>query len=81
MAFGIRLPHIEDKMKYTLIKNDGTVTTKRRMSLKEMQDFVGGYIEIVGNVICNEDGRFKKLPPNCTLPMFVGNIIIKEGSD
>ena len=68
-------------MKYTLIKYDGTVTARSRMFLEEMQEFVGGYIEIVGNVICNEEGRLKNLPLNRTLPIFVGNIIIKEGGD
>lgn len=58
-------------------------------SLKNLQNTVGGYIECVtlgvfdwGNihVICNEEGRLKELPYNCSLPPFdvdfVGDIIV-----
>lgn len=65
-------------MKYTLIRYDGTITTRRRMSLKQMQDFVGGYIEKVGDVFCNEDGRRLNLPINAFNPLFVGNIIVRR---
>lgn len=69
-------------MKYTLVKSDGTTSVKTRMTLKQMQDFVGGYIEMHGNVICNEDGRLQNLPPNAKYPIYVGNIILKEaGTD
>ena len=64
-------------MKYTLIKYDGKITTRCKMSLKQMQDFVGGYIEKVGDVFCNEDGRRLNLPINVFNPVFVGNIIVR----
>ena len=41
-----------------------------------MQDFVGGYIEKVGDIFCNEDGRRLNLPINVFNPVFVGNIIV-----
>ena len=47
------------------------------MSLKQMQGFVGGYIEKVGDVFCNENGRRLNLPVNIFNPVFVGNIIIR----
>ncbi len=64
--------------KYKLIKSDGTISFKDtgvEMSLKEMQEFVGGFIEYVGNIICNEDGLRLKLPRNKYKPRFMGNII------
>lgn len=51
--------------------------------LKALQQFVGGYIELVQlyddvAVICNEEGRIKNLPYNVTIDgiSFVGNILI-----
>lgn len=62
---------------YRLITADGNITEKQRMSLKQMQDFVGGYVEKYKNVYCNEDGLRLKLPKNQIDPRFVGNIIEK----
>ncbi len=63
---------------YTLINADGTETTKDILELEEMQSFVGGYIEQVGNIICNEDGIRLNLPRNIKYPRFLGNIIIEN---
>ena len=55
-------------------------------SLENLQNIVGGYIEQVtfGDMIilCDEDGRIKKKPYNCTIGnvSFVGTIIA-VGSD
>lgn len=67
-----------DKGNFKLITHDGKITKGKDLTLKEMQDFVGGYIENVGNVICNEDGKMLNLPINKIDPRFVGNIIIRE---
>lgn len=45
---------------------------KIEMSLEGMQEFVGGYIEMVpmgGNVmmVCNEEGKLLRLPENVSL--------------
>lgn len=61
--------------RYKLITHEGKVFYKKRMSLKSMQKFVGGYIEQVGNIICNEEGNIYKLPINLVNARFVGNII------
>lgn len=52
-------------------------------SLKALQEFVGGYIEVVqiyGDmaIICNEEGRIYNLPYNCTIcgVSFCGNILV-----
>lgn len=63
-------------MDYTLITHGGFRFFRKKLSLKEQQDFVGGYIEICGNVISNEDGRLLNLPVNKLHPAFVGNIIL-----
>lgn len=69
-------------LKYTKITFDGTVVeTDDNLTLPEMQQFVGGYIEYVGNVICNEDGRMLKLSTNKINPRFLGNIIIQNRFD
>ena len=51
-------------------------------TLKALQDNVGGYIETVTLasdlvIICNEEGRIKRLPYNCTIAGvdFVGTIL------
>ena len=62
---------------YKLITSEGKISRRKQMNLKQMQNFVGGYIEFVGNIICNEDGKLKDLPINRLYPKFVGNIIIK----
>lgn len=48
------------------------------MTLHEMQDFVGGYIELVQNIFCNEDGLRLGLPQNEKYPHLVGNVIVWE---
>lgn len=68
-------------LKYTKIGFDGVITETDDLTLKEMQEFVGGYIEYVGNVICNEDGRMLKLPRNKIDPRFLGNIVIQNRFD
>ena len=65
-------------MRYKLITADGKISYKNKMSLEEMQSFVGGYIEMFGNVICNEEGLLKHLKRNMMDCRFVGNIIVKE---
>lgn len=62
------------------------VHTSIANNLKNLQAYVGGYIETVtlstgfGNlcVICNEEGRLRGLPHNCKIGNvdFVGDIII-----
>lgn len=68
-------------LKYTKISFDGVITETDDLTLKEMQEFVGGYIEYAGNIICNEDGRMLKLPRNKIDPRFLGNIIIQNRFD
>ena len=69
-------------LKYTKITYDGTVTeTDDDLKLLDMQQFVGGYIEYVGNVICNEDGKMLELPTNKIDPRFLGNIIVQNRFD
>ena len=63
---------------YTLITADGTESQKDVLELKEMQEFVGGFIEQVGNIICNEDGIKLNLSRNVKYPNFLGNIIIEN---
>ncbi len=69
-------------LKYTKISFDGTVVeTDDNLTLSEMQQFVGGYIEYVGNIICNEDGKMLNLPTNEINPRFLGNIIVQNRFD
>ncbi len=63
---------------YTLITADGEITQKDVLDLKEIQDFIGGYFEHVGNIYCNEDGIRLNLPRNSVYPAFLGNIIIED---
>ena len=51
-------------------------------NLKNFQNFVGGYIEVVPIcedlvVVCNEEGRLMNLPANCNISGidFVGDIM------
>lgn len=72
-------------MKYKLITFDGKVSTRSKMSLEQMQKFVGGYIELV-NILgkrfyCNEDGIRLNLPNNKIVPQFVGNVIMEVRSN
>ena len=64
-------------MRYIFINQDGTILKEvmKEPSLKEMQEFVGGYIEYYQNIICNEEGLRLKLKPNVHDARFVGNII------
>ncbi len=64
--------------KYKKVTVDGTIIEVKFMNLKDMQTFVGGYIEIVGQFIVNEDGKMLNLPRNKMFPQFVGNVIIGE---
>jgi hypothetical protein len=69
-------------LKYTKITFDGTIVeTDDNLKLLEMQQFVGGYIEHVRNVICNEDGKMLELPTNKIDPRFLGNIIVQNRFD
>lgn len=63
---------------YTLITSDGTESQKDILELKEMQEFVQGDIEQVGNIICNEDAIRLNLPRNIKYPKFLGNIIVEN---
>jgi hypothetical protein len=47
------------------------------MSLRDMQDFVGGCIEYSGNFIVNDEGLLLNLPRNVVYPQFVGNVIVQ----
>ena len=75
----------KEKFTYRYILADGSESTNttKELKLKDMQDMVAGYIEVVAidekySAIVNEDGRLKDLPVNEKFPMFVGNIIIVE---
>ena len=68
--------------------NDQPYMTVIENDLKKLQEIVGGYIETVSVctefvIICNEEGRIKQLPYNCTLfdIDFVGSIIFAGVSD
>ena len=67
-----------------LAKNPGGTwyTLKVENSLAALQGCVGGYIETVtvfsdACIICNEEGRIRKLPYCCTIfgTEFVGNVL------
>ncbi|MBQ3329963.1 MAG: DUF3846 domain-containing protein [Ruminococcus sp.] len=66
------------------IKRPGEVPRHVTMSLRleNLQRYVGGYIEVVNitsdfAIICDEEGRLKNKPYNCTICncSFVGDII------
>jgi hypothetical protein len=65
---------------------EGNITESKKMNLKEMQNWVGGYIQYVPNslklgnlnIICNEGGIRLQLPKNKMYPMFLGNIIVEQ---
>jgi hypothetical protein len=65
----------DEPIKYKLTTVDGEVSYKEDMTLEEMQKFVGGYIEIHGWNIINEEGLLKGLPQNKIYPFYVGNVI------
>jgi len=64
---------------------------KKTIILKEMQKFVGGYIEIIHLpknkiMVVNEEGLLKKLPLNITAAniaerQIVGNVIVMSEKD
>ena len=63
---------------YTLITTEGQEFHRENLNLEEMQKFVGGNIEQVGNIICNDDGIRLNLLRNMKYPKFLGNIIIEN---
>lgn len=73
-------------MKIKCIANrtdSGFYVTNISDTLQNLQKFVGGYIEIVNlwgdaAIVCNEEGRIKGLPYNCSIDGvgFVGDILI-----
>ena len=68
-------------MSYLCISQDGSIAkVKKRMTLKQMQNWVGGYIEEHDGVICNEDGIRFGLLSNVSDERFLGNIIFTERS-
>lgn len=62
---------------FRLVTVDGKVSFKDKMSLGEMQEFVGGYIEAYKDFYVNEDGLRLNLARNKMFPEFVGNVIQK----
>ena len=62
---------------YICITANGKAIFEDKMSLREMQKFVDGYIEYHGKVICNEEGNLKNLPINKVIPFYRGNIILE----
>lgn len=62
---------------YKKVTVDGKMEDVESLTLKEMQGFVGGYIEEHGEFIVNEDGLMLNLPRNKMFPQYVGNIIIQ----
>lgn len=62
-------------------------------TLEATQEFVDGYIEVISVttdygiflIICNEEGRLRGMPKNCTIDRidFVGDILIcgEDGED
>ena len=80
-----------NKIRAVTKRADGVpVTTHLSNNLRSLQNYVGGYIETftipsgTGTmvVICNEEGRLRGLPYNCTIfgREFVGDIIV-TGAD
>ncbi len=68
---------------------DGTeIEVKGKLTLQQMQEWVGGYIQYaprsmcqvrgVREIICNEEGLMSNLPRNKAYPEFVGKIIIER---
>ena len=56
-----------------IIKNENgtevSILNETKLSLKDMQDYVGGYIELVYDdgdtqIVCNEFGKIKGMPEN-----------------
>lgn len=73
-----------------IIKNPGELAymTVIENNLEKLQEIVGGYIETVTItndicIVCNEEGRIKKLAENCKIlgVDFVGTIIFIGTND
>ena len=69
----------------TIVRADGRTeplhaSSRAGLSLTQLQEAVGGFIEIVafgnGLVVCNEDGLLRQLPVNVRYPRFVGDIVL-----
>jgi hypothetical protein len=67
------------KTKYRCVSQDGSIVmVKPKMTLEEMQAWVGGYIEIYEGVVCNEDAIRLNLKQNVIDTRFLGNIIFTK---
>ena len=62
---------------YKKVTVDGKTEDVTSLTLEEMQEFVGGYIEEHGEFIVNEDGLRLQLARNKMFPQYVGNVIIQ----
>jgi hypothetical protein len=62
---------------YRKINANGEITKVNFLTLEEMQEYVGGCIENVDNMIYCRDGRELHLPRNKVFPEFLGNVIIE----
>lgn len=65
---------------YALLKTDGTKKQlPKRPTLKQMQEAVGGYIEIIptnfGEVICNEYGAINDMTRNIQASLLCGFVL------
>ena len=58
--------------------SNGEETTIDVLDIKQIQEFIGGNVEQVGNIICNDDGIRLGLLRNIKYPNFLGNIIIEN---
>ncbi len=77
--------------KVTIVRVDGSEEElDHRLSLKEAQEIVGGYIELVRifnpfrTLVVNEDGKAMGLPINSKASsmhhgFIVGNVVVLEG--
>ena len=62
---------------------DGSNWDKPINTFEDMQEYVGGYVEMVniGNdkvAVVNDEGLIHNLPKNKTLPQFCGNVIVLD---
>lgn len=60
---------------FQCVKTNGEVIMKDYMSLSDVQAFVGGYVEKVGDFLVNEEGLRLKLRRNRVYGRFVGNVV------
>lgn len=60
----------------------GNPTNKEVSTLKELQDIVKGYVEVVYDqnqvFVVNEDGLSLNLPRNPYFPHLVGNVVVAD---